>query len=432
MVLNLLQSAVRPDFAAVPRELEALWRSGMAGVDALYVHVPFCASKCHYCDFYSLAGHLEEADAFLDALEREIELHRRVMGGCALRPRTIFIGGGTPTLLSPAQLERLTGLIRGAIDRAGLLEFTVEANPNTFDAEKAAVLAASGVNRLSFGAQSFNVEELRTLQRDHDPESVPTAFATARAAGISNLNLDLIFGIPGQTLRSLEYSLERALALAPRHLSVYSLIYEPNTPMTARLHRGEFAPIDEELELAMFDLVHSRLRAEGFARYEISNHAQAGFECRHNLQYWQARSWLAWGPSAAAQFAASGGEPRAWRWKNVGSLAHYLDALRDEARALPWTGLEARSARQWIAEAATFWLRLAAGLNYGEFASHIEADAAAVRTGMESVLRRYADLGLVELSAERVRITDAGVLVSNRVFGDVLAGLGEAASEASI
>ncbi|HVX84045.1 MAG TPA: radical SAM family heme chaperone HemW [Phycisphaerae bacterium] len=425
MVLNLLQSTVRADFAARPGALAALLRSEVATVDALYVHVPFCASKCHYCDFYSLAGHLEEGDAFLGALEREIVLHRGLLGGRLVRPRTIFIGGGTPTLLSPGQLGRLMGSIRGAIDAAELIEFTVEANPNTFDAEKAAVLASAGVNRVSFGAQSFIAEELRTLQRDHDPESVPAAFATARAAGISNLNVDLIFGIPGQTLQSLEHSMERALALRPRHLSVYSLIYEPNTAMTARLHRGEFAPIDEELELAMFELVHGRLGAAGFERYEISNHAQAGFECRHNLQYWQARNWLAWGPSAAAQFAAPVGEPRAWRWKNVGSLAHYLEALREESPVLPWTGMEARSTRQWVAEAATFWLRLASGLRYGEFAGHVGADAAGVRDALEGALRQYAELGLVELRADRARITDAGVLVSNRIFADVLAGFGD-------
>ncbi len=302
-----------PDYAALPEALRDGTRRDAAAIDAVYFHIPFCSTKCHYCDFYSIAGHLDQADAYLAALERELILQGEFFG--RPRPRTIFVGGGTPTLLEPRQLERFFSLVRRHIDLSALCEFTVEANPNTFTAEKAAVLAAAGVNRISCGAQSFNRAELSTLQRDHDPASVAPAFEFARRAGIDNLSLDLIFGIPGQTLASWEFSLANALALAPAHISCYSLTYEPNTAMTARLKRGEFAAMDEEMELELFNHVHARLRAAGFARYEITNYgrmdspdlregAAGGVRaCAHNLAYWKSRNWLAFGPSGGAHVA---------------------------------------------------------------------------------------------------------------------------------
>src|ERR1035437_7476680 len=213
------RGGVRPAYGGLPEEIRG------KGADALYVHVPFCTTKCHYCDFYSIAGHLDQADAFLDAMGAEIALWGGKME--RISPETIFVGGGTPTLLDAGRLEKLLGMIRGAIDDSRLVEFTVEGNPNTFDADRAAALVRHGGNRGSFGGQSFVAEELRTLQRDHDPENVAKAFAIARAAGLDNLNVDLIFGIPGQTLESWEYSLSQALALGgggeagPEHMSCY-------------------------------------------------------------------------------------------------------------------------------------------------------------------------------------------------------------------
>jgi oxygen-independent coproporphyrinogen-3 oxidase len=414
MTLHVLTKPI-PAYAPIPSEAAAALRSAR-GVDALYLHVPFCSSKCHYCDFYSLAGHMGEADQFLDALSVELDLSARLLTPDALpAPETIFIGGGTPTLLEPAQLDRLLTLLTSHIRTGRLLEFTVEANPNTFDPARAKVLAAHGVNRISFGAQSFIPSELRTLERDHDPESVPAAFDTARNAGITNLNLDLIFGIPGQTLDSLNHSLDRGLALQPNHISCYSLIYEPNTAMTARLKKGDFAPMDEELELAMFDLVHQRIRDAGLARYEVSNYALPGKECRHNIHYWKAGNWLAFGPSAAAHIGHSG--VGNWRWKNVGSLAHYLDALAGPAPTLPWTAMEHLEPAAFAAEAATFWLRLAAGLNYGEFHARTGVHP---RPALERILKKYADLDFIELTPTCARLAPPAIPISNRIFADVL------------
>ncbi len=414
---------VRPAYERLPLSAcrgEAGGAGGTGGrVDALYVHVPFCTTKCHYCDFYSLAGHLGEADHFLNALAEEISEWAQKMSGAergspGISPETIFIGGGTPTLLDASRLGRLLALITEAIDPVRLREFTIEANPNTFDADRAEALVAHGVNRISFGAQSFVPAELRTLQRDHDPENVPRAFEIARAVGIENLNVDLIFGIPGQTLETWEYSLGRALELGPKHMSCYSLTYEPNTAMTARMKRGEFAPIDETLELAMFEHVYQRMRAAGFERYEVSNYARPGFECRHNVHYWKGGNWLAWGPSAA-------GHLNGWRWKNVGSLAHYLEALlppSGHGAVLPITQMEHLSPMHWAGEVATFWLRLSAGLNYAEFLARTGVEA---RPTLERALKKFADMGFVELTPEGARLVEKAVPVSNTILRDVLA-----------
>ncbi len=407
-------------------------------IDALYVHIPFCSTKCHDCEFYSLPGRVDLAAAFLDALAREIDLHLAFFG--TPKPRTLFIGGGTPTLLPAPLLARLLHILHLRLNLRDLQEFTIEANPNTFDADKARILVAAGVNRISFGAQSFNPPELAMLQRDHDPASVPAACAIARHAGLANLNLDLIFGIPGQTLASWEFSLARALELQPTHLSCYSLIYEPNTPMTARLRQNDLQKIDEEAELAMFNYVYRRLRDAGFTRYETSNYARTAppTPCQHNLIYWKAGNWLAFGPSAGSHMAltvpvasarASSAienqksnieNPVAWQWKTTPSLAHYIDALPPGATHLPITQMEPLTRQKWAAGAAVFWLRLNEGLNYQEFAA---------RTGIhpEPALRRilqpYVELGFAELTPTAARITDPGVAVSDHILKRVLAAL---------
>lgn len=383
--------------------------SGKDPVRALYVHVPFCTVKCHYCDFYSLAGHLHEAEAYLNALKKEIDLSTRHFGRIA--PETIFIGGGTPTLLSAPQLRQLFSLIHNAIDFSHVTEFTIEANPNTFCADRAAVLTESGVNRISFGAQSFITRELQTLQRDHDPESVGRAFELARKSGITNLNLDLIFGTPGQTADDWRYSLRRAIELNPKHISAYSLIYEPNTPMTARMHAGEFAVLDEDTELDLFSITYEELTRAGLHRYETSNHAIPGHECRHNLHYWQGSSWLAWGPSAASGYGN-------WRWKNVQNLAHYLDALHHTNPQLPLIQMEKLSSSQRAGELIMLWLRLAEGIDLINFEKITGIN---LFPAAEKIARQYAGMNFVTLDNNHLRLTDKGVPVSDAIVKELAA-----------
>jgi oxygen-independent coproporphyrinogen-3 oxidase len=378
-------------------------------IEALYVHVPFCTTKCHYCDFYSIAGHIDQVDDYLAALAVEIQLQIQHFG--VPRPQTIFIGGGTPTLLDPPSLDRLLILIGNAIDDSRLTEYTIEANPNTFDAARAAVAKERGINRISFGAQSFDAGELKTLQRDHDPENVQRAVEMAQMAGISNINIDLIFGIPGQTMATWDHSLQCALDCQPRHMSCYSLIYESNTAMTARLKKGEFKPIDEALELEMFQHVYDLLRSQGFARYEVSNYARPGCRCQHNMHYWTGVNYLAWGPAGAAHVAGH-------RWKNVASLARYMDALNGQSPQIPIVETEYLSARKRAGELAILRLRLADGLNYSEFAAQTGIDP---RDPLATICRKYAGLGLLIETPERLALTDAAVAVSDSIMADVLA-----------
>jgi oxygen-independent coproporphyrinogen-3 oxidase len=401
-------------------------------IHALYLHVPFCSTKCHYCDFYSVADKLSQVPQYLAALESEMRLTTAHFG--RLAPETIFIGGGTPTLLAAGDLDRLLSLLDATIDRRRVVEFTVEANPNTFDAARAAVLAAHGVNRISLGAQSFVPAELAILQRDHDPENVGQAMALARRAGIENLNLDLIFGTPGQTLESWDYSLSRAIALAPEHLSCYSLTYEPNTAMTARLKSGQFVQLDESTELAIFNHTYDTLRSQGFERYEVSNYAKAhksiDRRCLHNLHYWKGRNYLGWGPAAASGYEG-------WHWKNIASLGHYIAALGDGHPArhvspeqtasltgtqptLPLVQVEHLEPLRHASEQIMLWFRLTEGIVYDEFRARTGVDP---RPVLERVCQRYHDQGFfADLPGSvGLRMTDKAIPISDALLREIMA-----------
>jgi len=248
------------------------WDSGP--VRSLYIHVPFCFHKCHYCDFYSLVDTRDRQGPFVERLIRELTALAPWAGGQPLR--TIFVGGGTPSLLRVELWERLLAALRERFDLSGMHpdgpgEFTVECNPETVTPELMATLAAGGVNRVSVGAQSFDERHLKTLERWHNPENVGRAIELARAAGVPRQSVDLIFGIPGQTLEEWASDLGRALALGTTHLSCYNLTYEAGTAMTARLKRGEFSPADEDVEVAMYAHTLECLRGAGIDRYEVSN-----------------------------------------------------------------------------------------------------------------------------------------------------------------
>ncbi len=406
--ISLPHASPMPNYRDWPTEL----RGTGNGVTALYIHIPFCTYKCDYCDFYSLAGHQDKFGSYLDALEWQMQREVDFFGPIA--PDTIFIGGGTPTLLPPPFLQRLMQMIARYCNLSHLTEFTVESNPNTFDTQRAAVLAGAGVNRLSFGAQSFQKSELVTLNRDHDPQSVERALNIARQAGITNLNVDLIYAIPGQTLESLTENLTRAVDLAATHLSCYGLMYEPNTPMTARARRGLVKRVDEELELEMMHLVTERLRRAGYERYEISNWAKSGHACRHNLHYWNASNHLAWGVSASGHYSGI-------RWKYVSSLQRYCDAMIQNR--LPLVEMDNLSPPTRWAELAVLQLRLAAGIDLAGFEMRTGVRA---RDKLAGIIQKYQSHGMLDdLAASRGQIvlTDAGIAISDTIFADVFAAL---------
>lgn len=381
-------------------------RAGRAAAASVYVHVPFCAHKCGYCDFASLAGADHLADRYLDALERETSM---VLGD---RPaegmETLFVGGGTPTRLTAGRLERLLAMIRRWFPPLPGAEWTVEANPGTLDAEKVAVLAEAGVNRVSLGAQSFRPDSLRALERDHDPADVPRAIELLRPV-VPRWSIDLIFGVPGSTLDDWRADLDAALALGPTHLSCYGLIFEKGTPLWKRWREGRVGPIDEEVERAMFEETLDRLSAAGLRAYEISNHAAPGMECRHNLVYWANRPCYGVGLGAARYLDGT-------RETNTRDLGAYL--RRVEAGRLPVGPRETLSPEARARETAMLMLRrVVLGVDRDEFrrATGFSIDALA-----SDAIRRHTRAGLLEDDGARVRLTREGLFLSDSVMADFL------------
>ncbi|HEX5272916.1 MAG TPA: radical SAM family heme chaperone HemW, partial [Gemmataceae bacterium] len=260
---------------------------------AAYVHVPFCAHRCSYCDFAIAVGQDEQRDRYVDAVAAEM-----ARLGTPQQVDTLFLGGGTPSHLTGAQLERLLGALRHWLPLAPGHEFSVEANPDSLDADKVGLLADHGVNRVSLGAQSFYPHLLRALGRDHAPDEIPRAVERARAR-ISNVSLDLIFGVPGQTAAEWEADLRRALELRPEHVAAYGLTYEKGTPLWKERRRGAVRPPDEETELAMYARAIDVLGSAGFEHYELSNFARPGRRCRHNGAYWANHAYFGFGMGAA-------------------------------------------------------------------------------------------------------------------------------------
>jgi oxygen-independent coproporphyrinogen-3 oxidase len=372
---------------------------------SLYLHVPLCRTRCGYCDFYSEILTPGAADPLVDALLAELA------GWTARgleRVDTLYVGGGTPTVLPRSALARLLGALRELVDPHAPLEFTVEANPVTVSDEIAATLVEAGVNRVSIGAQSFDPGALRALDRTHQPEHVHQTVATCRRLGIARISLDVIFGIPGQTLASWQQTLETALALEPEHVSAYGLTYEPGTVLTARRDAGKITPIDEDIEADMYEHLLDRLPAAGLRQYEISNFARAGGVCRHNLRYWHNEPCIGVGPSAA-------GFVDDVRYKNVADTAAYIEALR--------AGRSARAEEERLTpvhrvrESAMLALRLVEGIDRAAFAARFGVDPV---EHFADAVTRHRDAGLLTVDRRAIRLTRAGFLLANRVMRDFL------------
>jgi putative oxygen-independent coproporphyrinogen III oxidase len=295
----------------------------------LYVHVPFCLTRCGYCDFNAYAGLDHLASRYVAALVLEAELAAPAWAREAFA--SVFLGGGTPTTLEAADLGTLLAALRRTFDVDADAEITIEANPDTVDTAKLSALLESGYTRLSMGAQSFDRVVLAALERLHDPDSVRRAMKAARAAGYANVNLDLIYGANGETLESWERTVCEAIDLQPEHVSAYALTTEPSTPLGRKVQRGAVPAPNADLQADMFELACGMLREAGYEHYEVSNWAKPGFECRHNLGYWQRRPYLGLGAGAHSY-----GEDR--RWWNVRPPEDYLSLV--ESGRLPVGGEE--------------------------------------------------------------------------------------------
>lgn len=374
----------------------------LAPVESLYVHVPFCAQKCSYCAFYSEASSGELINRYVDALIREMEWIAP-----DLKPRTVFFGGGTPSLLNLRQWEK----ILKAMERLNLLgarEWTVECNPATVSPDKARLLRSFGVNRISMGVQSLDEELLDRLGRIHSREMVFKSFDILRRAGFDNLNMDLMFAIPGQTLEIWRATLAEALALGSEHLSSYEVIYEEDTPLFARLHAGEF-DVDEDLACRMYDHLVERATAAGFHQYEIANFARNKFEIRnskfkipdyasrHNVNYWRAGSFYGLGPSATVYV-------RGIRTKNWSNTQLYCEQIEKGQR--PTESREQLDPMSRAGETAAFGLRMVAGWPFEEFRRATGFDLRAEWPGeMNELVQR----GWGRITEERFQLTPQGL-----------------------
>lgn len=374
---------------------------------SLYIHVPFCAHKCHYCDFYSLVDSNDRTTPFARRLAREL----KALAPFAAPLRTIFIGGGTPTLLPPDAWEIILSRLDSDFTREPGCEFTVECNPETADAALFSMLADRGVNRLSLGAQTFDPALLKTLERTHTPDSLPRALELARNAGIERLSIDLIYAIPGQRLEDWQADLEQALALRVDHLSCYNLTYEPRTALTARLHRGQITPVDEALEIDMFHLASETLARAGFDRYEVSNYARPGQQCRHNLAYWRQEDWLAAGPSASAHVHQH-------RWKNIPHLDQYLSF--DRQGFAPIMDHEPPDSRRALRERIMTGLRLAEGMDLRRLIEQIETHAPGARPHFDATRQQLVDAGWLSPDDSRLCLTPEGVLFADRAASELM------------
>jgi len=352
----------------------------------LYVHIPFCPKVCPYCSFYKEASDRNKTQAFLDAVLSEAE-----MEADGLRLETVFFGGGTPTALSTPQLRYLIGGLRERIDFSGVREFTLEMNPATVSLEKAGAMLELGVNRVSMGVQSWDEELLKVLGRVHTGAQAERSYRILREAGVGNVNLDLIFGIPGQTRQQWLESLRRTIDLGPDHISAYCLTYEEDTEFFERFQRGEMAP-ESERDAGFFELAMEELEAAGYGQYEISNYAKAGRECLHNLGYWRAADYAGLGPSAVSTRAG-------WRRRNLSDTAEYTRrVMLGEDR---FESLERLDAGMLRAEQIALGLRTREGI---------------LPDTVDSV-RGQALLaeGLLEPANDRVRLTRRGRLLVDEI-----------------
>ncbi|MBD0305641.1 MAG: radical SAM family heme chaperone HemW [Nitrospiraceae bacterium] len=368
----------------------------------VYIHIPFCRTRCHFCAFYLQIYRRDRALAYLDSLSHEISLHAAQDTLEGRRPESVYFGGGTPTILPPGELAKVLQLIRKQFNPRDDAEITLEAHPDTVDEEGLKDLRQAGFNRISFGVQSMDQDELIRIGRRTVPDRTRAAVSLARHAGFENINLDLIYGLPGQSLESWRSTLRETIALNPSHLSCYALTIEDGT-LLQRERQGDPAETEQSLQIAMENLADGELISVGFHRYEISSFCEPGFACRHNLLYWTGGDYLGLGPSAQSYLNGV-------RMGNVEDLKAYRTALK-EGR-LPLAHTERLSSEQRRREALVFGLRLTDGIAFAPLGGQARHND----TSWNDALERMINDGLVEAGSGRIRLTEMG-----RRFADSVA-----------
>jgi oxygen-independent coproporphyrinogen-3 oxidase len=369
----------------------------------IYIHIPFCRARCSYCDFATGAYEGALAERYVRAVANEISAFRTSEAAHVVN--TIYFGGGTPSLLTPAQVARILEAVRERFRVAQDAEVTMEMNPGTLTPDTLDAFRALGVNRASFGAQTFDDLELRRLGRTHTAEDVRRTISFLRESGFTNVSFDLIAGLPAQTLPAWSRNLDEALSLRPEHLSFYILEVHEGTPLASQIKRGLQPTPDDDLAAEMYRMMIERSQAAGYEHYEISNLCLPGYESRHNTKYWTGEAVFGFGCSAHSYDGAR------TRWSNERDAARYTE-LMDKGRTpvVETIELDEGAVR---AESIFLGLRLMRGVNLAEHRAHFGED---LRQEYAADLERLSDAGLIEFDHDLMRLTTNGALLSNEVF----------------
>lgn len=377
----------------------------------VYVHIPFCAKKCYYCDFHSIvvgdrAKFEKVANNYLLSVRQEALLYRSQLGDHRLS--SLFFGGGTPSIMPVQELADLITFLLGELPFVSTPEITIEANPHSLTKESVAILKKAGVNRFSLGAQAFQDSLLKSLGRLHRAGDVTSSVRLLREQGITNISLDLMYGLPGQTVTDWQESLEQAVSLGPKHLSCYSLILEEGTPFATWEARGLLELPSEDLQAEMYEQARMLLQKAGYEHYEISNFAKSGYESRHNLLYWQNKPFLGLGSGATGYLNNQ-------RYTNVANVFEYMGRL--SRKELPIDYLEQVSLEQAMEETMMVGMRLLCGVDEGEFVERFGLSFFQVFTEeIQDLLNR----GLVDYVDGSLRVTERGLFLENQVSGAFL------------
>lgn len=372
-------------------------------IGSIYIHIPFCTRKCIYCDFLSIRHDQYIAGDYVTALINELDIRKEAAGVI----KTIYIGGGTPTTLTTQELIRLIQALRTSFIIMPDAEITIEANPGTIDREKISALAVAGVNRLSLGIQSFIDRELQLLGRIHNSDDAVKAIDIVRSSGISNPSLDLIYGIPGQTLKDWEYNISVAIGHSPEHISTYELTPEKETPLYDAIIKNKLAKPDEETIINMYYYAIDSLTHAGHNHYEISNFAKEGFKCRHNLNYWNRGEYIGIGAGAHSFIKDR-------RIRNTNDIEKYIKSLHNKLLAIE-EDIEI-SCEDALKEFIFLGLRKTEGLNIKEFMEDLCID-------LEPAAQELIENKLLESSGRFLRLTRKGIIVSNMVITELMAKL---------
>lgn len=368
---------------------------------SIYIHIPFCVQKCKYCDFLSAPSTPEARAEYLEALKRE--MIKEAPAYQDYEVKTVFFGGGTPSILEAGQISECMDVLKEYYRISADAEISMEMNPGTASPEKLRVMKRSGINRLSIGLQSAVDEELRMLGRIHTYAEFENTYYAAREAGFTNINIDLMSAIPGQSVEGWRKTLQRVVDLKPEHISAYSLIIEEGTPLFENIESYPAIP-DEEEDRIMYQDTKSLLKKQGYERYEISNYAKPGYECRHNIVYWTRENYVGFGLGAASMVENV-------RWKNTDDMTLYLrqQELKEEVQKL--------SKAECMEEFMYLGLRMMDGVSCKKFADAFDVSMDDV---YGDVLKRWGNMGVLECDGEKVTLTDAGIDVSNQIFADFL------------